>query len=174
MKIYLAPYNPEWPKLFEKEKALIAAALADVNPVIEHIGSTSIPGLGAKPVIDMLIGLPDFSVADEQVPKMVALGYEYIDRWEDTVPNRRLFSKVTPEGVRTHNVHMIWRHDPDWWDRHIEFRDYLRQNDDVRDAYFDLKKKLAEQEWNEVNEYAREKTAFIRRIEAEARKALKG
>lgn len=78
MKVSIVEYRPQWRKMFEEEKPLLQAVLGEVSAKVEHIGSTAVNGLAAKPVIDIMIGLPDFSVADNLVPKIETLGYEYI------------------------------------------------------------------------------------------------
>ena len=163
MKIIIEEYNPVWKTLFEEEKRNILEALSGIQFEIEHIGSTAVDGLGAKPVIDILIGLNNFSEAGEQVKKIVNIGYQYISKYEDTMPYRRFFIKEK-FGVRTHHIHMVKIH-TEFWERHIAFRDYLRKHPEEKLAYYDLKKQLALREWRDGNEYAAAKTEFIRRIE---------
>lgn len=169
MKIILSPYNPIWKQLFEQEKELLSTTLSGTDFTIEHIGSTSIENLDAKPVIDIMIGLTDFSKANDQVKKIVPAGYQYIDRYEDTMPYRRFFIK-DQDGIRTHHIHMV-QTGTEFWQRHLAFRDYLRQHPEEKLRYQELKQKLSQQEWNDVNDYANAKTAFIREIE---QKALRG
>lgn len=168
MKVSLVEYRPEWRSVFEDEKSRIQSALGEVSAQIEHIGSTAVVGLAAKPIIDIMIGLEDFSIADQIVPKIEALGYEYIQKYEAVMPFRRFFSKEQM-GIRTHQIHMV-EIGTEFWDRLILFRDYLRQKADVAARYAALKRELAEREWNDVNEYADAKTEFVREIENEARR----
>jgi GrpB-like predicted nucleotidyltransferase (UPF0157 family) len=163
MKVVIVDYRPEWPGMFNSEQALLADALAHADPVIEHVGSTSVPGLAAKPVIDILIGLHDFGIADSMVPAIVSLGYVYVSKYEDVMPYRRFFTR-TIDGVRSHNLHMVGI-GGEFWKRHLLFRDWLRTHPDDLDGYAELKRSLAEREWRNVNEYADAKTEFIRRIE---------
>src|SRR5688572_377334 len=137
MKVTLKPYDPEWKISFSKEKELLSAALKGEDLSIEHIGSTSVEGLGAKPVIDILIGLADFSAADAVIPSIEKLNYEYISKYEDVMPYRRFFVKENNK-ERTHHIHLVQR-DTAFWKRHIFFRDYLRANPRVRAEYFLLK-----------------------------------
>jgi len=167
MKVSIVEYRPEWRTMFENEKRTIQTALGEVSAQIEHIGSTAVVGLAAKPIIDLMIGLGDFSIADYLVPKIEALGYEYIQKYEAVMPFRRFFIKEQM-GLRTHQIHMV-EIGTEFWDRLILFRDYLRQNADVVARYASLKRELAEREWNDVNEYADAKTEFVREIENEAR-----
>jgi GrpB-like predicted nucleotidyltransferase (UPF0157 family) len=167
MKVSIVEYRPEWRKMFEDEKRIIQMALEGVSARIEHIGSTAVAGLAAKPIIDIMVGLEDFSIADHLVPKMEALGYEYIQKYEAVMPFRRFFIKEQT-GIRTHQIHMV-AVGSEFRERLILFRDYLRQNPSVAARYASLKRELAEREWNDVNEYADAKTEFIRKIENEAR-----
>jgi GrpB-like predicted nucleotidyltransferase (UPF0157 family) len=172
MKVTVVEYRPQWRKLFEDEKRILQTTLRDVPAQIEHIGSTAVAGLAAKPIIDLMVGLEDFSIADNVVPKIEALGYEYIQKYEDVMPFRRFFIKEQG-GIRTHQIHMVGI-DGEFWERHILFRDYLRQNPGVAEQYASLKKELAGREWEDVNEYADAKTEFIREIEDKARRQVVG
>jgi GrpB-like predicted nucleotidyltransferase (UPF0157 family)/catechol 2,3-dioxygenase-like lactoylglutathione lyase family enzyme len=165
MKITLSPFNPEWKKIFEKEKVKLEAVLKDNAVAIEHIGSTSVEGLGAKPVIDILIGIDDFNNANKTVPAMKEDGFDYIDKYEDTMPGRRFF--IRTENENKFHIHLV-EFNGSFWRRHILFRNYLREFDDVRDEYFNLKRTLSEKEWDDSNDYAFAKTEFIRRMEKEA------
>jgi GrpB-like predicted nucleotidyltransferase (UPF0157 family) len=172
LKVTIVEYCPEWQKMFEDERRSLQTALGEVSAQIEHIGSTAVVGLAAKPIIDILIGLEDFSIADNVVPQIEALAYEYIQKYEAVMPFRRFFIKEQ-EGRRTHQIHMVGI-DSEFWARLILFRDYLRQNFSVAAEYASLKKELAEREWDDVNKYADAKTEFIREIENEARRRIVG
>src|SRR5215212_10965718 len=106
MKVSIVVHRPEWGRMFEDEKKALGAALGGVAARVEHVGSTSVVGLAAKPVIDIMVGLEDFSLADSLVPKIEALGYEYVQKYEAVMPFRRFFLKDR-EGVRTHQIHMV-------------------------------------------------------------------
>jgi GrpB-like predicted nucleotidyltransferase (UPF0157 family) len=166
MRIVLAAADPSWPLLFAEERERLRSALAD-TAVIEHIGSTSVPCLIAKPVLDILIGLDEFSSADELVPKIVALGYRYFPEYESEMPYRRFFTRDL-DTVRTHHIHMVQR-GGDFWDRHLLFRDYLRENPSAAREYARLKIDLATRDWKDGNEYASAKTGFIRAAEVRAK-----
>ncbi len=104
MKVTVVEYRPEWRKMFEEEKRILQTALGEVPARVEHVGSTAVAGLAAKPIIDVMVGLEDFSIADHVVPKIEALGYEYIQKYEDVrTPLRRFFIKE-PDGIRTHHI----------------------------------------------------------------------
>ena len=166
MKITIVEYRPEWRKLFDEEKELLGAVLG-ITAKVEHIGSTSVDGLAAKPIIDIMIGLEDFSIADNIVPKIEALGYDYIQKYEVVMPLRRYFVKNEHE-MRTHHIHMV-ETGSEFWERHLLFRDYLRENPDIANEYAALKKSLAGREWKDGNEYADAKTKFIRSVERKAK-----
>jgi GrpB-like predicted nucleotidyltransferase (UPF0157 family) len=152
--------------MFEKESGRLLETLSADGIVIEHIGSTAVPGLEAKPIIDIMIGLPDFGRADAFVPLIQGLGYEYIQKYEDEMPFRR-FLYLDEDGGRRVNIHMVGINSP-FWKRHLMFRDYLRQNPTVREEYHRLKLDLAAREWTDRNDYAQAKTDFIRKAEKAA------
>ena len=169
MKVTITPYNPNWPVLFEQEKARIQGALGVHAISIQHIGSTSVPGLGAKPIIDVMIAVPSLEEADAFcIQPMIALGYEYVKTFETEIPHRRYFRKSDETGVRTHHVHMVVINS-DWWVDHLLFRDFLRADSNARRAYEAYKRKLAESEWNDSNDYAEAKTDFILKTMEDAR-----
>lgn len=164
MKIELSDYNPAWVQLFNAEKELILKDFPEESIFIEHIGSTAIPGLKAKPVIDILAGLKALpgemkTIADH----LKTRGYGYIEKYNTLMPERRFFQKEQ-NGIRTHQIHMVAMHS-DFWNRHLFFRDYLRDNHEVMVQYQDLKTELTKREWNSVNDYANAKTDFINAIE---------
>jgi GrpB-like predicted nucleotidyltransferase (UPF0157 family) len=170
MKVSVVEYRPQWQEMFEEEKQFLQTVLGEVPARVEHIGSTAVAGLAAKPIIDIMVGLPDFSLADDLVPEIETLGYEYIKKYEDEMPFRRYFAKNS-DGIRTHQIHMV-EIGGEFWARHLLFRDYLRQNPDMAKNYAALKKRLAEREWEDVNEYADAKTEFIKSIENKAREQV--
>lgn len=167
MKVHITDYSPAWRKMFEREKQRLAIALKELG-VIEHIGSTSVVGLAAKPIIDILVGLHDFSIANETVPRLEALGYKYVPEYENVMPERRYLKKVAA-GISTHHIHMV-EINSEFWERHLFFRDFLRANQDVASEYAALKKTLAAVEWKDKNDFTEAKTAFIKNIENKAQK----
>lgn len=166
MKIELVEYNPDWVKMYEDMKKLFYASFGDKIAAIEHIGSTSVPGLCAKPVIDIMLGVRKLKDADEIIPNMICLGFEYNTKYEDVVPFRRYFV-MKKDRVSIYHIHTIPVDHPSW-KTNLLFRDYLRQDPQTRDEYAKLKKDLARREWNESNDYAEAKTDFIRSIEKKA------
>jgi GrpB-like predicted nucleotidyltransferase (UPF0157 family) len=166
MKIELVEYRNEWAQLFQEEKAALYAALQPAKVFIEHVGSTAVPGLAAKPIIDIMIGLPDFAIANSLVPPIIALGYDYIAEYEAMVPERRYFQKEV-EKKRTHHIHMV-EVGSEFWKRLLLFRDYLRMDAKAMLEYATLKKSLATREWQDMNEYAYAKTEFVKDMEKRA------
>lgn len=163
-KIVIAPYNPEWPTIFWHEYTLLIATLITWDVAIEHIGSTAVQGLSAKPIIDILIGV--HSLADVNAAFITALknlGYEYVPEYEQEIPERRYFRKDNAEGIRTHQIHVTQKNSP-FWQRHIQFRDYLRMHPEAAHEYEILKQQLAMQH-TDTQEYARAKNEFIKKIE---------
>jgi GrpB-like predicted nucleotidyltransferase (UPF0157 family) len=139
-------------------------ACGDVLIAIEHIGSTAIPGLGAKPVIDVMPGLRTFEDGGQAVSPLERIGYEY--RGEYGIPGRHYFVKDDPEsGERIANVHM-YAVGHDEWIAHLALRDYLRQHDEWRDRYWALKQELARKYPYDVEAYAEAKTDFVKGVVA--------
>lgn len=180
MKVTIEPYNPNWVARFEKEKAKIAEALAPLQPTIDHIGSTSIEDICAKPIIDILVGLQSENQLDATILPMMESGYVYLKKFEEGMEYRRFFviaypltGKSVPRFVgkedeilfgvdfltSTH-VHIMERGSYHW-KRHIAFRDYLRAYPEVREEYDSLKKKLAEMDFRDRLEYNLYKEEFI-------------
>jgi GrpB-like predicted nucleotidyltransferase (UPF0157 family) len=162
--IELAPYDPLWAQRYERERARIAAALGETSARVEHIGSTAVPGLAAKPVVDILVAVHD--PHDETVrAALEASGYRlHVDE-----PGHRMFR--TPEmDVHVH----LWVSDSDDVTRHLLFRDWLRAHPEDRALYEHVKRKLAERQWRDRNDYAQAKTPVISGILRRARGAAQG
>ena len=162
MKAVIEEYNSLWPALFIKEKKLLSQVFTETDFAVEHIGSTSVFGLGAKPVIDIMIGVSDYSIANIFISGIEGLGYQYISSYESVMPFRKFFIKDAL-GKRTHHIHLV-EFNSDFWKRHLVFRNYLRENNEVKDEYYLLKKELSEKEWNSGDEYAAAKADFINEV----------
>lgn len=165
MKITLENYNSDWISIFQSEKETLQKKIKQFNPLIEHIGSTAVAGLSAKPVIDILIGIPLQSQLDLLIEPLIESGYHYIKKHEDLIPYRRFFAKENSNQKRTHHIHAV-EMNSDFWFRHLYFRDILINNESIRREYESLKIELAKKEWNDSNEYAEAKNIFIRNIES--------
>ena len=122
-------YDPAWADEFEREAALIKSALGKNCAAVHHIGSTSVPGLAAKPVIDIMPVVKSLDEVDEAKERLEELGYEYLG--EFGIAGRRYLRKGGSE--RTHQVHIFAEGDSGNIDRHLAFRDYLRSHTDARD-----------------------------------------
>ena len=165
--VEIAEYDPAWPALFERERDMIAGALGDLMVAIEHVGSTAVPGLGAKPVIDIMIGVRNLTDGERCVGPLEGLGYEY--KGEYGIPGRLYFRRLT-KGGRSHQIHMV-EHESDFWERLLLFRDYLREHPGEARAYYELKVRLAAQFRTDREGYTEAKTEFIQAAQAKARAA---
>jgi GrpB-like predicted nucleotidyltransferase (UPF0157 family) len=160
--IELADYDPAWPQLFEREAARIRAVLGGRAVLIEHAGSTSVPGLPAKPLIDIVLAVPDTTDEPSYVPDLTAAGYRLTIREPDWFEHR-LF-----KGPDTNiNLHTFTAGTPEI-SRMLRFRDWLRAHDDDRDRYAAVKRDLARRQWRHVQHYADAKTAVVQEIMARA------
>jgi GrpB-like predicted nucleotidyltransferase (UPF0157 family) len=160
--ITIVDYDPSWPGLFDREDQRIRAALGDRVIQLEHTGSTSVPGLAAKPHIDMTLIVPDSSDEASYVPDLEAVGYRLWIR-EPHWHQHRVF-----KGPDTNvNLHTFSPGSPEL-ERMVGFRDWLRTHDDDRDLYERTKRELASREWKFVQNYADAKTAVVEEIIARA------
>lgn len=172
--VILADYDPAWPELFEAERKRLQAAIGQCAVAIEHVGSTAIPGIAAKPVIDISVALRSELDALRCITPLFELGYECLGEYG--LPGRIFFRKRTDSpllgqvssGVgRTHQMHMYTNGHSEHV-QHILFRDYMRSHPlDARD-YAQLKRKLAA-EHDDIEAYAKAKSDFIQRILRKAR-----
>jgi GrpB-like predicted nucleotidyltransferase (UPF0157 family) len=173
--VALVPYDPTWPELFRLEKEHLLSCLpADLVRRVEHFGSTAVPGLAAKPVIDVLVEVADLEATRARIaPVLHAQGYDYFwrpTRGEDGPPFYAWFIKRDPaSGTRTHHVHMVEACFVEHWDR-LLFRDYLIAHPRLAREYQELKLRLAAAHPNDRVAYTEGKTGFIVRLTAEARR----
>jgi GrpB-like predicted nucleotidyltransferase (UPF0157 family) len=160
-KIEVVDYDPAWQQMFELERESLYRVLGAVAITIHHIGSTSVPGLSAKPVIDIIVEATSVADLDCYESHIAAIGYE--PKGEFGIPGRRFFQKGGDN--RTHHVHAFAQGDPQVL-RHIAFRDYLKLNPLVANEYGELKQRVAQECHNDIEVYCQGKDAFIKRIEA--------
>jgi GrpB-like predicted nucleotidyltransferase (UPF0157 family) len=153
-KIEVVDYNPAWPRMFELESESLHRVLGVVALAIHRIGSTSVPGLSAKPVIDIFVEVTSVADIDCHEPAMAGIGYE--PKGEFGIPGRRFFQKGGDN--RTHHVHAFALGDPQVL-RHIAFRDYLRRNPFVASEYDGLKRRIAQECHNDIEVYCQGKDA---------------
>lgn len=154
--VVIVPYDDKWPEMFETESLLIKTLLGAVAVSVHHIGSTSVPGLSAKPIIDILVEVTDINELDAYNLAMVSAGY--ISRGENGIPGRRYFIKGG--GQRSHQVHAFAIGDLQVL-RHLIFRDYLRKNRDIAGEYAEIKHSAALLSQNDVHRYSALKADFI-------------
>ena len=163
MPVTLVPYDTTWPLEFAAEADRIERACAGLQIRLEHIGSTAIPGMSAKPVIDILAGRPGTVSGEKYVAAFRQIGYEHKGAYG--IPGRNYFRRGTP---RTHHVHLVsWS--SDFWRDHLLFRDYLRTNPDAAREYETIKRELAATYLFDKENYTDAKGPFVRSIVRRAR-----
>lgn len=166
--IEIVAYDPSWADRFRRHEGIVRNALGARALRIEHIGSTSVPGLGAKPIIDMLLVVASSADEPSYLPQLVSAGYELRVREPDFHAHRML---RTP----TLDVHLhVLSHGSTEIDRYLVFRDRLRSSADDRKLYEATKRRLAAQPWPDMNAYADAKTEVVETILAAARTASNG
>jgi GrpB-like predicted nucleotidyltransferase (UPF0157 family)/2'-5' RNA ligase len=165
-RIRVIDYDPRWPETFESERDLLLSVAGDALTTVEHVGSTAVPGLGAKPIVDILGGLEDLYDAFRLIEPLSAIGYSYIPEYETDLPERRYFHK-RPENAQWFNLHLA-EVGSDFWNRHIGFRDYLRREPEAAAEYHRLKVSLARKFPESTADYTDAKTPFIRAAEERA------
>ena len=160
--IELAEYDPLWPALYEREAARIRGVLADAALRLEHVGSTSVAGLAAKPLIDMVLVVADSANEDAYVPPLEDAGYVLSIREPDWYEHRLFKGPDTNVNLHTFSEGC------EEVDRMLAFRDWLRAHDDDRELYESAKRELAAQEWRHVQNYADAKSSVVQAIMARA------
>jgi len=161
--IALTEYDPVWPRLFEREATRVHAALGARALLVEHVGSTAVPGLAAKPRIDIVLGVFDSSDEGSYVGRLEAAGYALRIREPDR-NEHRMFTGSDPEV----NLHVFSNGCPEI-ERMLRFRDHLRVDEDDRRLYEQTKRSLAERTWRYTQHYADAKTAVVEEILARGR-----
>ena len=164
-KVVLVPYQTIWTKLFEEEKGRLEEVIGNKILDIQHIGSTAVPGLSAKPILDIGVAVRSFEAAFALVYSIEELGYTY--RGENGIPRRHYFVKGSPD-KRTCHLHMFEKTNEEWT-THLLFRDYLRAHPEVTAAYQQLKEDLAAKCPNDREAYTDGKHEFIQAVLRKAR-----
>lgn len=160
--IEVVPYDPRWPARFERASRALMAAIGEYISTIEHIGSTAVPGLAAKPVIDLLIAVNSLDDAPTFLPLLAPLGYKYIQRHEAVFPERRYLHRIV-SGRHTHHLHIV-ELASDFLRVQLLFRDYLRAHPEAVVQYSALKYQLAEKYRYDREAYTDAKSGFIQHI----------
>ena len=168
--IELAAYSPEWPQRFAAEQSALAAIFLAPTFRIEHIGSTSVPGLAAKPIVDILLGAPALAQIEARIPAIEAIGYRYRPELETVLPLRRYLVKPTdwPRNVHLHAVEL----ESTFWVEHLLFRDALRALPALAAEYGALKHELASRHRDNRGAYTDAKAPFIRSVIKRATKQI--
>lgn len=156
--VRLAPHDEEWHRLFAREEARLREALGGLAAAFEHVGSTAVCGISAKPVIDIAVAVREIADAARCVAPLEAAGYEY--RGENGIPGRHYFTRGEP---RTHHLHLV-ELGGELWRSHLLFRDYLRRHPRVAEAYEDLKKRRAREHPEDRGAYTDGKADFIKSV----------
>jgi len=164
-KVEVVPHDPKWQEVFEVESQRVTDALGENVVAIHHIGSTAIPGIYAKPIIDLLIEVKDIVKMDRQSSSMESLGYEVMG--EFGILGRRYFRKNSQEGVRTHHIH-TFKVGSEQVERHLSFRDYMIAHPEDAQRYSELKRRLAREYPANIDGYVNGKDGFIQEMDKKA------
>lgn len=172
--VILVDYDPSWVEQFDRIRLVLLNALVDDVERIEHVGSTSVPGLAAKPILDIDVVIESEAALAPVVARLSTLGYDH--RGNLGVPGREAFrprEATEPKTWPRHHLYVCW---PDGRElpRHLAFRDWLRRHDKDRDRYANLKRDLAVQHRDDVEAYSEAKTAFVEEILTRAMDGRRG
>ncbi len=162
IEIVVVPHDPNWSVEFEREAVFIRETFGDSLTDVHHIGSTSIPNIYAKPIIDILVETSDLNAIDLKTLEMTARGYEAMG--EFGLPGRRYFRRDDAQGVRTHHVH-VFESGSNSIERHLAFRDYLIAHPEHAQLYSAMKRELAPLCGNVIEKYMDGKDPFIKNTE---------
>jgi len=166
MPVYLVPYDDSWPRRFDEESAAIQRTLGSTVLSVEHIGSTAIPGISAKPIIDIMALVDDVRVAPSWFDALETIEYQYFPYAEERVPERRWFCKPSSQH-RTHHLHLTQIGSAHHRNQ-LAFRDHLRAHRKDAERYETLKRDLAERFPNDREAYTDGKSEFVTEILAKA------
>jgi len=158
--VHLKPFHKAWPDIFKKEQNHLAGIMTNYPLRIEHIGSTSVEGLMAKPIIDIMIGVTDFSSLSEIIKQLTI--YDYLYKGELGITDRHFFKKLK-DGKTIFHLHLCLLHSS-FWAEHLLFRDVLRNNEKIRNEYTELKISLAERYPEDREKYTESKGEFIMNV----------
>jgi len=159
--VQVVAYRTDWHALFEQEWRVLHQHIGHLVLDIQHVGSTAVPGLDAKPIIDIAVAVASSMVISQCRPLLCALGY--LDRGDTGIDGEYLFVKESAPDVRTHHLHIVTRDDPRWGN-YLRFRDVLRADETLRSRYATLKKALQERFSQDRKAYTASKHAFIQDI----------
>lgn len=168
--VRIADYDTEWPARYESERARLTDVVGPMVAQIEHVGSTSVPGLPAKPTIDMMVALRNLADVEGCIAPLEAIGYTYTYVLAFGPPGWHYFSRRDPAIDLGYHIH-ITEVGTDFWRKHLAFRDYLRTHPDTAAEYAALKRGLAGEHGEDRIGYATAKTEFVQAV---VRRALAG
>jgi GrpB-like predicted nucleotidyltransferase (UPF0157 family) len=160
--VLLCDYSPHWPLVFDAEASALKGVFPPDEVVVEHIGSTAVPGMTAKPIVDILLGTSSLTAVEERVEALEGLGYRYMPDSEDVLPQRRYFVKPN-HGPALFHLHAV-EHGGVFWRDHLAFRDALRDDLRVFEAYLALKLRVAGLFRGDRESYTDAKGPFIRAV----------
>jgi GrpB-like predicted nucleotidyltransferase (UPF0157 family) len=164
-RVEVVPYTREWKELFDKEKQLLESIFRQGGVELHHIGSTSVPGLSAKPIIDILLGIEELEKVDDITPEIVAAGYEA--KGENGIAGRRYFQKNDENGIRKVHLHAFEKGSPQLH-RHLVFRDYLIEYPEEAKRYAAVKETAARKYEYDIESYIAEKSPLVKELERKA------
>jgi GrpB-like predicted nucleotidyltransferase (UPF0157 family) len=164
-KVEVVPHDPKWREAFKVESKSVADALGKNVVAVHHIGSTAIPSIYAKPVIDLLVEVKDIIKVDRQSSAMELLGYEVMGAFG--IPGRRFFRKDNQESIRTHHIHTFEIASAQV-ERHLAFRDYMLAHPEDAQTYSELKRELARKYPQNIDKYMDGKDEFIKEMDKKA------
>lgn len=189
MKITICNYSVQWKDQFEELKINLQKILKDNAVIIEHIGSTAVKNLSAKPIIDIMVGVTSTNELNNLIKPLTNNGYIYYESYNTIMPKRRFFIKLKDDNnlnkfkstytssdklpheaineLRLAQIH-VWEYNSKDWIRHIAVRDYLRKNETLRLEYKELKQKISRSTWENGIAYNNEKNNFLKSLEKEA------
>ena len=159
----IVEYWKRWPALYEEERAIVAVATGIAAKRVEHIGSTAVPGLGAKPIIDLMLGVSIVEIAQPQIEALEGIGYEWRG---ETVPGTLYLRKAKPHRFNLH----LTQWEGTFWRDHLLFRDFLRTHPEIAQDYENLKRELMPRLATDPPAYNAGKTSFIESIVQQARR----
>jgi GrpB-like predicted nucleotidyltransferase (UPF0157 family) len=160
--VVIAEYSAEWPVAFAAEREALIDAFRPLAVEIEHIGSTSVPGLGAKPTIDILLGSCSLQEIESRIGQLELLGYRYVPEFEKELPHRRYFDRPPMSGPGVH-LHAVVAGSA-FWTEHLAFRDALRNSHTLANQYLELKRRLSGTFGADRAGYTDAKAPFIRAV----------
>jgi GrpB-like predicted nucleotidyltransferase (UPF0157 family) len=165
--VMIVPWRAEWAQRFAEQRERLLALFAPAEVAVEHVGSTAVPGLAAKPIVDMMLGVRRLVDVEARIPALEDEGWEYVPEHEAVFPERRFLARPAPR-PRTHHLHAVELGSAFWRD-HLAFRDHLRSHPDEAAAYAELKRELAARFGRDRDGYTEAKTDFVRGVLARAR-----